>query len=141
MQAKDAVLQDSRRKLDETRTALERMKLIPPDEKELLLGEKSSATLKVLHERILTAMGAWTAALAQAAAIVNADEGEVHDSARDDAITLMSVLCSGMAQGLNEHGIQVDFRLRVYPAHLGPRYAELRGELPEDDGGKDACRA
>jgi hypothetical protein len=138
LQAKDAVLQDSRRKLTETQTALERMRLIPPDEKELFLGEKSGATLKVLHERILAAMGSWTAALAQASAIVNAAEGEVHDAAREDATTLLSVLCSHMAQDLNEHGIQVDFRLYVYPAHLGQYGAALRGELQDKEESGDA---
>ncbi len=117
LQAKDKVLGTKNKQLDTAHTELAKLKNLTPDEWVQVQGEKETAALRDLHAAGLDMQGAWVKYLALATATLQLQD--VSSSTVSRVTEFTSGLCSTIANDLNIHSIDIDFRTIVYPPWLG----------------------
>ena len=127
LDAKDKVLKAKNDTLDSVQTELAKLKNLPPDQKVILQGERETEALRLLHLTGFELIGAFGKYLARVRSLL--DSPDVGRHAREQAVTLTSGLCSQIAEELLEAGVDIDFRILTYPAHLGD--LPLRGDADE----------
>lgn len=126
--ALEKVLTTKNKALDAAQTELAKLKNLPPDERVTLKVERENAALKDLHTEGLTLLGGWGAYLAKVSALVRTEE--VSPAAITMMTDLTSGICTTIADDLQAHSIDVDFRTTVYPVFFE---TPLRGDAPETD--------
>lgn len=124
LEAKDKVLAKSSKDITTLRTELEKIKNLPADEETLFKLERENSALRSLHQQGHILLGALAQYLAKATAILNNEDSEAQTKIQVHEIS--SGLCSTMAQQILDAGVDIDFRIYVYPLHLGD--TPLRGD-------------
>ncbi|MDL2313359.1 hypothetical protein LJC36_00085 [Desulfovibrio sp. OttesenSCG-928-C14] len=134
-QALEKLLDEKNKLADKQKSELIKLKNIPPSERVTLQKEREKNALEELHKEGFIVQGAFAALLAKVQGIL--EDEELSFQAREDAVYLVSALCSGIAQDILEAGVDVDFRAITYPLTLGDQ--PLRGDTggaENPDGGK-----
>lgn len=113
LEASREVAADNGKKLTQAKEELARIKNIGPDERELLQAEKEREALEALQRERLLLRGSFVAYLARARAVLELEDAG--RSAVKEVMDMTSSLCAGMADDLLLAGIDIDFRVMVYP--------------------------
>lgn len=112
--ARDKVLEDKGRKLDEAQTELAKIKTLPPDKRILLEAEREADARKKLDAAMLDLIGAAVQAFAVSNGVLMNPDGTSVPTARY-VHEVWSHTCVRLNEMLHENGIDVDFRQIVYP--------------------------
>ena len=123
--ALEKVLATKNKTLDGAQTELAKLKNLTPDEQTTLIVERENNALRDLHTEGLKLLGGWGAYLARVAALVQTED--ISPAALTMMTDLTSGICTTIADDLQTHSIDVDFRLTVYPVFFE---TPLRGDAP-----------
>lgn len=114
--ARDKVLAEKGRKLDEVQTELAKLTSLPPDKRLELEMEREASARKELDAALLGVVGAATKALAIANAVLG--NAETNTATAGYTMQAWSNTCVRLADMLHENGIDVDFRQIMYPTWM-----------------------
>ena len=123
--ALEKVLAAKNKTLDAAQTELAKLKNLTPDEQVTLKVERENNALQGLHTEGIKLLGGWGAYLARVAALIQTQD--VSPAAIKMMTDLTSGICTTIADDLQTHSIDVDFRLTVYPVFFE---TPLRGDAP-----------
>ncbi len=123
--ALEKVLTTKNKTLDAAQTELAKLKNLTPDEQVTQRQERENNALRDLHNEGLALLGCWGAYLGRVAALVQTQD--VSPAALTMMTDLTSGICTTIADDLQTHSIDVDFRLTVYPVFFE---TPLRGDAP-----------
>lgn len=113
LEARDKVLADKNKKLDETQTQLEKLQNLTPKEKIKEAVERDSKALDAVNKAVLEAIGGVAVAIAQVTAVTERED--VAQSTKDRAVWYVQSLCESTAEMLLENGINVDLANILQP--------------------------
>lgn len=116
--ARDKVLEDKGRKLDEVQTELAKIKSLSPDKQILLDAEREADARKKLDATILDLIGSAVQAFSVSNAVLMNPDGTNIATARY-VHEVWSHACVRLNEMLHDNGIDVDFRQIVYPDWMG----------------------
>jgi hypothetical protein len=130
--ARDKVLAEKGKKLDETQTELAKLTSLPPDKRLELEMEREANARKELDTALAGVIGAATKALAIANAVLETPPHEITTATARYMHEAWSNICYRLAEMLREVGIDVDFRQMVYPAWMRDVDGKRGDEAPAD---------
>ena len=136
--AREKVIAAGKKRLEEAETRLDKLaaekSFLTADEARAAREAEAREALKKMQADGLALLGQWTAFIASARGVMEAEGLPVE--MLDVVVTLTSAVFAKLAADAEDSGIQVDFRKTVYPDFLvgqnPEHYAPLRGdETPE----------
>ena len=113
LEARDKVLADKNKKLDEVQTKIEKLQNLTPNEKIKNAVDRDNNALEAVNKAALEAIGGVAVAIAQVTAVLERDD--VAQSTKDRAFWYLQSLCDSTAEMLLENGINIDLANTLQP--------------------------
>lgn len=114
--ARDKVLAEKGKKLDDVQAELAKLKSLPPDRRLELEMAREATARKELDAALLAVLGTATQALAIANAVLN--NPETNAATASYTMQAWSNTCVRLADMLRENGIDVDLQQIIYPSWM-----------------------